>query len=122
MPPVASELEPTPTNEFCVDAERVAELTGTAAATDSTASAGAAATGTSLLDAAAADTAFLEDGATTAEVMLLWRAAAADDEEALLRWVELPSETLDGPATPAPRLGRPGEVDLVDDVEARSEA
>jgi hypothetical protein len=52
--------------------------------------------------------------------MLLWR--VADDEDAPLREGELPSETFDGPATPAPRLGRPGEADLVDDVEALPEA
>ena len=51
---------------------------------------------------------------------MLWR--VADEEDAPLRGGELPSETFDGPATPAPRLGRPGEVDLVDDVEALSEA
>ena len=50
----------------------------------------------------------------------MWR--VADDEDAPPRVVELPSETFDGPATPAPRLGRPGEADLVDDVEALSEA
>ena len=53
---------------------------------------------------------------------MLWRATAAADEEEPLRGVELPSEKLNGPATPAPRLGRPGEFDLVDAVEALSEA
>jgi hypothetical protein len=66
-----------------------------------------------------ADTAFLAASGTTSGVMLLWR--VADEEDAPLRGDELPSETFDGPATPAPRLGRPGEVDLVD-VEALSEA
>lgn len=69
-----------------------------------------------------ADPAFLADRGTTAGVMVLWRVAAADDEEAPLRGGESPSEASDGPATPAPRFERPGEVDLFGDVEALSEA
>ena len=47
---------------------------------------------------------------------------AAEGVTVMMDGVELPLEKRDRPAAPEPRLERPGEVALVDDVEALSDA
>jgi hypothetical protein len=79
--------------------------------------------------APAAEVGFAEEravalaGATvTAAPLRAAAGTAAEGVTVMMGGVELLSEKRDRPAAPAPRLERPGEVALVDDVEALSEA
>jgi hypothetical protein len=64
----------------------------------------------------------LAGAAATAAPLRAAAVTAAEGVTVMMDGVELPSEKRDRPAAPEPRLERPGEVALVDDVEALSEA
>jgi hypothetical protein len=64
----------------------------------------------------------LTGAAATAAPLRAAAVTAAEGVTVMMDGVELPSEKRDRPAAPEPRLERPGEVALVDDVEALPEA